>query len=504
MREGKGKLEIDLLGGVSAASTVCFVAILCFVAAGNPTTRPLLTVVIAGLAAGGLILFRQLQKSAHALRTSLARAQYVATHDQLTQLPNKALFLDRLAIVAAEVGKGRDSAAIGVLCVGMDRFDEVSEVLGLSAGDAVIIEVTARLNAMARADDTVARLSDDVFGLLWSCADQAAAEAFADEIVQRLSAPYRAPAGDIVLTCSIGISLLTSDVTPPVERLRHAQLALSSARKLGGARHSVFNPSMDEALRERKSLEAELRRAIADRSLAMVYQPQVNAKGALVGVEALMRWNHEKRGDVSPLAFVALAESCGLGDAVGQFALRQAFLDSKSWPGLKVAINVSAPQIRSGDLVATLKELLAETRCDPSAFELEITEGVLLADEQETYDTLNAVRRLGFSIALDDFGTGYSSLSYLRRFPVDKIKIDRSFITQLGKRPESSAIVKAIIELAEALELKVLAEGVETKLQVDRLGELGCALFQGYFFSHPIANHRVTEMLAGRATLAAA
>jgi EAL domain-containing protein (putative c-di-GMP-specific phosphodiesterase class I) len=201
--------------------------------------------------------------------------------------------------------------------------------------------------------------------------------------------------------------------------------------------------------------------------------------------------------------FVPLSERCGLSEPLGRFAIRQAFADAKQWAGMKVAINVSAAQVRSGGLVATLQELLAETGSNPRNFELEITEGVLLADEAQTHETLNAVRRLGFSIALDDFGTGYSSLSYLRRFPVDKIKIDQSFVAHLGKRPESSAIIKAILDLAEALELKVIAEGVETKAQADRLVELGCTLYQGYLYSRPVAAGEIADLLSGRSMLAA-
>ncbi len=215
-----------------------------------------------------------------------------------------------------------------------------------------------------------------------------------------------------------------------------------------------------------------------------------------------MRWNSPD-GEISPATFVPLAESCGLADAIGRFALRQAFQDSTKWSGLKVAVNVSAAQVRSGTLIPTLKGLLADTGLSARAFEMEITESLLLADETEIYETLHAIRRLGFTIALDDFGTGYSSLSYLRRFPVDKIKIDRAFITQLGKQPESSAIVKAIVELAEALELKVIAEGVETRDQIERLGQIGAMHYQGYLFSRPVSAGAIDDLVAGRTRLAA-
>ena len=304
-----------------------------------------------------------------------------------------------------------------------------------------------------------------------------------------------------MITCSIGIGVLTPELEDPIEAFRQAQLALSDARKLGGARHSVFDPSMDQALRNRKSLEVELRRALGENALTMVYQPQVNAKGVLVGVEGLMRWNNEQHGIIPPSVFGAFVGELRAPkrSRLGRFSDSiRAFTDAKQWAGMKVAINVSAAQVRSGGLVATLQELLAESGSNPRNFELEITEGVLLADEAQTHETLNAVRRLGFSIALDDFGTGYSSLSYLRRFPVDKIKIDQSFVAHLGKRPESSAIIKAILDLAEALELKVIAEGVETKAQVDRLIELGCTP-SGLLLQPAGGRPWIDDLLAGRA-----
>jgi diguanylate cyclase (GGDEF)-like protein len=499
----KQRFAPDVLALVSVGAIASFVSILCVLAGSYPGARPLLTVVITGLGAGGLILFRQLRKGANSLTASEARAQYVATHDELTQLPNKALFVDRLRLAAREVGASGGAASFGVLLVGVDRFEEAVELLGISASDQVVVELASRLNSICGESDTIARVRDDVFALLWSGATREAGDVMAVQMIQRLSEPYGAASGQAVITCSIGIGFLTREQDQPIEVFRQAQLALSNARKLGAARSCIFDPSMDQALKNRKALEVELREALADEALTMLYQPQVNAKGVMVGVEGLMRWNNEQRGQITPSVFVPLSENCGLSDTLGRFALRQAFRDAKQWPGLKVAVNVSAEQVRSGGLVATLQELLEESGSNPRNFELEITEGVLLADEAQTYETLHAVRRLGFSIALDDFGTGYSSLSYLRRFPVDKIKIDQSFVSHLGRRPESSAIIKAILDLAEALELKVIAEGVETKAQLDRLNQLGCTLYQGYFYSQPVAARGIEDLLAGRSMLAA-
>jgi diguanylate cyclase (GGDEF)-like protein len=492
---------VDLLGAVSVACMVALVGILCYVAAGDPRSRQMLAILVTGLSAGGLILFRQLRKAANGLITSEARAQYAATHDHLTQLPNKALLIDRLRGLAQ--GGGGAGAPIRILCVAMDRYDEVGEVLGPDAADEVILEIAGRLGSICRETDLLARLGDDLFALVLSGAVDAKTRDGVGGMIELLSAPYQAASGQAVITCSIGTSLPARGAADPIETLRQAQIALSSAKRRGAAQFGVFDPSMDHAIKGRKSLEVDLRRALAERALTMVYQPQVNAKGALVGVEALMRWTSPVRGLIAASTFVPLAETCGLSDALGRFALQQAFEDARHWPGLKVAINVSAPHVRSGGLVATLKTLLAETGADARDFELEITESVLLADEPETYDTLHAVRKLGFSLALDDFGTGYSSLSYLRRFPVDKIKIDRSFVSHLGKRPESTAIIQAIVDMADALDLKVLAEGVESLDQVHRLINIGCIHFQGYYYSEPVEARIIGDLLAGRARLAA-
>jgi diguanylate cyclase (GGDEF)-like protein len=476
-----------------------FVVILSIVAAGDPGARRLLTVVIIGMAAGGLILFRQLRKAASSLIASEARAHYAATHDHLTQLPNKALFVERLRCVAQNRGGGEPDTGYGIVCVGLDRFDEINEALGLEACHSVIGEVATRLRLARRDQDAIAKLGDDVFAVLWPGLTAAEAPAVVARLIEQLSAPYAASDGRAFVTCSIGVGLLAPEIDNPMETLRQAQIALSNAKRRGGAHVSLFEPSMDRALKDRKALEVELRRALADEALTVVYQPQVDAKGAIIGVEALMRWDSPTRGAVPPSLFVPLAEACGLADVLGRFALRRAFLDAKAWPGLKVAVNVSAAQVRSGGLIDTLKSLIAEIGADPRGFELEITEGMLLADEADIYQTLNDVRRMGFSLSLDDFGTGYSSLSYLRHFPVDKLKIDRSFVAHLGKRPESSAIIKAIVDMADALGLNVIAEGVETKDQVLRLTMAGCAQFQGFYFSRPMEAGAIDALLTARA-----
>ena len=496
---GPRRSATDLLALASVGAIAAIVTVLCFVAARHPDTQGLIAPVVVGLGAGGLILFRQLRKAASSLAASEQRALYAATHDPLTSLPNRELFCERLAEAVATDAPG---SAV-VYCVSLDRFDELAELVGASGADTLMVEFASRLNGASGPRDTASRIGDGVLALLRRDARDENPLAFASALIEALLPPGAAGGPAAFVSVSVGVSFVNPAAEMPLEALREAHIALGSARELGGGHATLFQPEMDQALKHRKALEADLRRALAEEGLSLVYQPQVNAKGAIVGVEALIRWVSPERGEVPPAVFVPLAERCGLIEALGRFALRRALRDSATWNGLSVAINVAAAQIRSGDMIRTLKAVLTEAGRTAQGIELEITESVLLADDPATLETLSAVRKLGFSITLDDFGTGYSSLSYLRRFPVDKIKIDQSFVTQLGRRPESSAIIKAILDLSEALELKVLAEGVETLDQVERLGRLGCHLYQGFFFSEAVPAETITEMALRGTPLAA-
>ncbi len=503
MKLAQIRSSADPLSVVTLFCTAALIAILWRVAVTTPSVSQTLIAVIVGLGAGGLILFRQNRKTLNKILTGQARAHYMATHDELTQLPNKALLLDRLRTALAGSQVKRDGVNAGLLCIGLDRFEEVGEALGHDAGDVILSEISTRLRAICRETDTLARLGDDSFAFLWDAADAKKAHALATGLIGLLSRPFDAAGGRALITCSVGFSFVDPRCDSAADVLRQAQLALSSAKRLGGAQFCTFDATMDATLKGRKSLEVDLKQALANGDLKMVYQPQVNQKGVMFGVEALMRWTSASRGEVPPSEFIPLSESCGLSEELGRFALEQSLLDSKRWPGLKVAVNVSALQVRGGNLVTTLKTLLQQTGANPKNFELEITEGVLLSHDREVEETLGAIRGLGFTLALDDFGTGYSSLSYLRQFPIDKIKIDRAFIAHLGMRPESDAIVKAIVDLAGALDLKVIAEGVETKAQVERLGLAGCSQIQGYYYSRPVGADVIDELVSGRAKLAA-
>ncbi|MEM9964048.1 MAG: EAL domain-containing protein, partial [Asticcacaulis sp.] len=250
-------------------------------------------------------------------------------------------------------------------------------------------------------------------------------------------------------------------------------------------------------------LEAGLREAVLSESIEVVYQPQMDHFGRIIGVEALARWSHPERGPISPAYFIPLAEECGLMNELGALIMQRAMIDSKRWPGLKVAVNVSATQLRSSRFLSRISGLLASTGVQAQSIEIEITEGVLLNDDQNTQQTLRELRQMGFSIALDDFGTGYSSLSYLNRYPVDKIKIDRSFVANLGIDPDAEAVIRAIIRLAKALNLGILAEGVETRGQRNILRQAGCPVMQGYLFSRPVDADGIDELMFGQIEKAA-
>lgn len=452
---------------------------------------PVLTVVfILGIVA--LVLYRRGREATQELIVSEARATHLAYYDSLTGLPNRVLFFDRLGAALEQARRSNQVAAVH--CIDLDRFKEVNDTYGHHVGDELIQEAARRMARQCRACDTLARLAGDEFAIVQLGATPASAAALADRIIGMLSEPVDVGAGRIFVGCSVGISMVSGDLDP-AEALRQADLALYRAKQSGRGQLSFFEPEMDTAIRMRRAMEGELRTALAQGELKMCYQPQVNSRGLMTGVEALVRWRHPERGWVSPAFFVPVAEECGLIADLGMFTLRRAFEESRNWPGLRTAINVSANQVRMKDFVSRLADLVGEVGIDPRQFELEITEGILLGDDPQTHDTLTRLKTLGFSLALDDFGTGYSSLSYLQRYPISKIKIDRSFIANLGVDAESDAVVGAIVKLARALKLSVIAEGVETSGQRDRLAAAGCSDIQGYFYSMPLSAEEIANLV---------
>ncbi len=470
-------------------------------APGKPGTKLAVNLALPVLAVIGLffgvlvILYQRSFRAAQELIASEARASHLAYHDPLTGLPNRVMFFDRLGVALDQVR--RSGVSVAVHCLDLDRFKEVNDTYGHQMGDELIVAAAKRIAEVCRRSDTFARLSGDEFAIVQVDASPVAAARLAERIVKAMAEPVDLSGGRVHVSCSVGVNVVPEGDVSAVEALRHADLALYRAKNNGRSQYCFFEPEMDAAMRMRREIELDLREALATGGLRMVYQPQADRLGRIVGVEALVRWKHPVRGDVSPAMFVQIAEECGLIQEIGLFTLREAFRASHKWDGLKVAINISASQLRMRDFHEQVTALVKECGVDPRDFELEITEGLLLGDDPVTHDTLMKLRQTGFSIALDDFGTGYSSLSYLQRYPIDKIKIDRSFVANLGLERESGAVVQAIIKLARALKLDVIAEGVETEEQRDYLVGVGCEEIQGYLYSRPVEASEIGAMYSG-------
>jgi diguanylate cyclase (GGDEF)-like protein len=409
-----------------------------------------------------------------------------AMHDALTGLPNRALFYDRLGQALNRVG--RHSAAVAVLFLDLDRFKLVNDSLGHGAGDGLLVSVAERLSNVLRAGDTAARFGGDEFVIL--CEDvsgERQAIAIAERIADELDAPFSVGSDEVFVHTSVGIALATEPGARPEALIRDADAAMYRAKERGGGVYEVFDDQMRERAVRRMETENALHRALDRGEFVMHYQPIVQmATGALYGVEALARWQHPQRGLVMPGEFIEAAEETGLIITLGAWAFEAACTQSAAWGGgVLLSVNLSARQCGHPDLVATFAEVLRRTRADPASICLEITETALMEDVEASTATLTALKELGLTLSLDDFGTGYSSLRALQHFPVDVVKIDRSFIAPIEHDPQEAAIVAAVISLSHALGLRTVAEGIETIAQVDRLRALGCDLAQGFYFAKP-------------------
>ena len=460
-------------------------------------TVPPVLAALALLALCAIQLLLKTHRASQALVASESRALHMAFHDALTGLPNRTMFNDRVAQALAH--QRRDGPIVGVLSLDLDRFKDVNDTFGHQAGDDLIAAVASRIGPLCRVTDTVIRLGGDEFAILQVGASANSLAILADRVIDAVSQPFDLDAGRVFVGASVGATLISDPTCEVGEILRQADLAMYRAKANGRGRYAFYEPEMDQALKQRRALEADLRAALASESLTMVYQPQADGAGRVVGVEALVRWTHPERGPISPGLFVPIAEECGLIERLGDFTMRQAFQDSRRWPGLSVAVNVSAVQLRDQAFLGKITQMVKDAGANPNQIELEITEGVLLVDDEIVHRTLAGLRGMGFSLALDDFGTGYSSLAYLRRYPIDKIKIDRSFVINLGIEKDAEALVGAIVKMARALDLDVIAEGVETDTQRDGLRRAGCGNIQGFLFSRPIHSDDVAALLADRA-----
>ena len=433
-------------------------------------------------------------------RRNEARIVHMARHDGLTDLPNRTALRE---IGIERLGEARDAGTgLAVLCLDLDRFKPVNDSFGHAVGDGLLKAVAGRLRTHVRGDDVVARLGGDEFAVLYAVADADEAAALAERLIRVVSAPYRLDGVSAEIGMSVGIALSGPDAGGrDIERLlKEADMALYEAKAAGRGTFRLFEPKMDETVRERIALERELREALQAGRFEVHYQPLVDlSDDRITGMEALVRWRHPERGLVSPAVFIPLAEETGLIVPLGEWVLRQACRDAASWPGgTSVAVNVSPLQLRHRGFAGTVVAALAASGLAAARLELEITESVLLDDTEANLETLHGLRGLGVRISMDDFGTGYSSISYLRRFPFDKIKIDRSFVRDCAASPDAGAIIRAIVGLGASLGITTLVEGVETEPQLAAIRAEGAREVQGFLFSPPRPAAEAAALLAAQ------
>ncbi len=428
--------------------------------------------------------------------------EYQATHDPLTALPNRNLLQDRLKQVL-RLAKRRGTQ--GTLAfVDIDNFKWVNDSLGHGAGDQLLVEVARRLKSCLRISDTVARYGGDEFVLILGDYDGLSETLnILHRLLAAIAEPMQLESQEVRVNCSIGVSVFPDDGTDLEMLLRHADAAMHHAKKLGKGQFQFYTESLNIAARERLALDSALRRAVEQSELSVVYQPKVDARGRAVGCEALVRWESAEFGQVSPVRFIPLAEENGLIGQLTWFVLRQACHQAAAWraagnPDLRMAVNISPSLFRERDLAAMVGGVLEEAGLPARNLELEITEGMLMGDVQRSLAVLSELKAMGVDIAIDDFGTGYSSLAYLKRFPIDILKVDRSFVMECDLGDGGLAITRAIVSLAQSLNLRVVAEGVEKQAQLAVLNALGCHEFQGYLFAKPLSVPAMGEFLQRR------
>ncbi|MBX3603641.1 MAG: EAL domain-containing protein [Piscinibacter sp.] len=432
------------------------------------------------------------------------RIRFLAQHDVLTELPNRSLCQERLRLAVQQAARRGDRVA--VLFIDLDRFKNINDSLGHHIGDGLLRSVAQRLTGSVRAGDTVSRLGGDEFVVvLGSVADANEVAAMVEErLVPGIRAPHDIDGAEIHVSCSVGIALYPDDAGDIDTLMRHADAAMYQAKSLGRDAAQFFSPDLNERAQRRLKVESNLRRAIERGELSLHYQPRLHAtSGRIRGVEALLRWTSAELGVVAPAQFIAVAEEAQLIVDIGAWVIGEACAQLARWraQGLdvpQVSINVSALQLRDDGLVQTLRAALERYALPPGTVELELTESTLMDRAEQTLERLHAIKRLGVQLAIDDFGTGYSSLNYLNRFPIDRLKVDRSFVRDMFEDPTDLAITRAIIGLGHTLGLSVVAEGVETEREAQTLRELGCDELQGFHFCMPVEADRLAHWLGGR------
>jgi diguanylate cyclase (GGDEF)-like protein len=425
-----------------------------------------------------------------------------AFQDGLTNLPNRALFMDRLAHALARTE--RRAQHVAVLFLDLDRFKVVNDSLGHGMGDQVLVESSQRLLDCVRPEDTVARLGGDEFAILLEDLDSTeGATSVAQRVTESLEKPFLLDGREVFVTMSVGVALNTRRPITPEELLRDADFAMYRAKGKGKNRFEVFDPETSVPALSRLDLELDLRGALTRGEFVLYYQPVVHlGSGRIIEVEALVRWQHRERGLLQPDEFISLMEETGLIVPVGAWVLGEACRQLEEWtaqfqhqPPLTMSVNLSARQLQDPGIVMAVENALAESHLDPACLKLEITETVVMQDAPATLEMLHALKALGVQLAIDDFGTGYSSLGYLKRFPVDTLKIDRSFVQGVDLDAEDTAIVRAVISVAKSLNLSVTAEGIENDAQLVSLQKLGCDRGQGFLFARPLAAGILREAL---------
>ncbi|MGQ0618648.1 MAG: putative bifunctional diguanylate cyclase/phosphodiesterase [Panacagrimonas sp.] len=441
-----------------------------------------------GQVTGAVMVFHDVTTA----RALSLRMSFLAQHDSLTDLPNRILLNDRLGQSMSLAQRRKQKLA--VLFLDVDRFKHVNDSLGHATGDRLLRSLAERLLGCVRSSDTVSRQGGDEFVILLSEVRNAGDAAItAEKILLALSAPHRIDEHDLHLTASIGIVVYPDDGTDIETLMRNADVAMYHAKDKGRGNFQFFKPDMNTRAIERQSLESGLRHALARQEFVLHYQPQINLEtGRIIGVEALIRWHHPQRGLLLPTEFIAASEECGFIVAMSRWVLREACQQARAWqdaglPAMHIAVNISAVDLRAKDFVVDVRSILKETGLDPHCLELELTETFLMQDSASTAAVLRALKDMGVKLALDDFGTGYSSLSYLKRFPIDTLKIDRSFVHHLTTDPDDASIVSAVISMGRSLHMRVLAEGVETREQLAFLQEQNCPEAQGHYFSRALS-----------------
>ncbi len=427
-------------------------------------------------------------------------SHHQAYHDALTDLPNRALFHDRLSLAILHAHRRKQSLA--VMFIDLDHFKNVNDTLGHSAGDEVLVAVADRLKACLREEDTVARVGGDEFLLLLTgIARESDVAGMSRKILKVLADPFALKKRELFLSASIGVGLYPNDGTDAETLVANVDTAMYRAKEAGRNNFQFFTPHMQEASQERAHLESGLRRALPRREFALHYQPVIDlASRRVLGLEALVRWNHPERGLLGPKEFISLAEDAGLIVSIGDWILHKACeearrLQAGAFPDLRMSVNLSPRQFQDKDLVWTVQRALTETGLQPTSLELEITEGIAMQNLSLTMEVLGELSRTGIQISVDDFGTGHSSLSYLKHFPIHRLKIDRSFVAGMTRDDRDRSIVAAIVSMAHNLSLRVTAEGVETAAQAELLASLGCDDVQGFLFAPPLPEASLEERL---------